>query len=161
MSPEIVNWIWLGAGAALLLSELALPGAVVGFLGAAAMAVAGLRWLGVIESHGASFGTWLAISAVSVLAFRSLFVRWSKPEREVAISDEDVDAFGKTALVVTPVTQSGGRIRFQGTTWPARCLRGTLPEGEDVRIVDREGLEWIVEPVTPTTPPSERARERS
>jgi membrane protein implicated in regulation of membrane protease activity len=162
MSPETVTWIWLGAGVAMLSSELVLPGLLVGFLGASAIAVAGLRWVGLIETFGASLGAWLAISSVSILSLRSMLQRWSGAEHEVQSTDEDLEAFGKLAEVVTELGPDGaGRIRFQGSTWPARCLQGTLPPGSEVRIVDREGLEWIVEPVSPLALEAHLRRERS
>ncbi|HCF59376.1 MAG TPA: nodulation protein NfeD, partial [Myxococcales bacterium] len=50
MSPETITWIWLVGGVALMLAELIVPGAVVIFLGAAAVLIAGARGLGLIES---------------------------------------------------------------------------------------------------------------
>lgn len=162
MTPETITWVWLGAGAALLASELVVPGAFVGFLGASAIVVAGLRWLGVLETFGASLGAWFAVSAVSILTLRSVFQRWSGAEHEVQSTDEDLEAFGEIAQVVAELgPEAGGRIRFRGSTWPARCLEGTLPPGSEVRIVDREGLEWIVEPTSPPALPLEPKRERS
>ncbi|HZA51287.1 MAG TPA: NfeD family protein [Myxococcaceae bacterium] len=162
MSPEIVTWIWLGVGVALLASELVLPGLLVGFLGASAILVAGLRWIGVLESFSTSLVAWLGISAVSILTLRSLLQRWSGAEHEVHSTDEDLEAFGQIAEVVTELgSETGGRIRFRGSTWPARCLQGTLSPGSEVRIVDREGLEWIVEPVSPLALEAQLRRERS
>jgi membrane protein implicated in regulation of membrane protease activity len=162
MSPEIVTWIWLGAGVALLASELVVPGLLVGFLGASAILVAGLRWIGLLESFSTSFVAWLAISAVSILGLRSLLQRWSGAEHEVHSTDEDLEAFGQIAEVVAELgSETTGRIRFRGSTWPARCLQGTLPPGSEVRIVDREGLEWIVEPVSPLALEAQSRRERS
>ena len=162
MSPDAITWIWLGAGVALLASELVVPGLLVGFLGASAIVVAGLRWIGLLETFGASFAAWLAVSGVSILTLRSMLQRWSGAEHEVHSTDEDLDAFGQVAEVIAPISaEEGGRIRFRGSTWPARCLQGTLIPGSEVRIVDREGLEWIVEPVSPLALEAQLRRERS
>lgn len=162
MSPETITWIWLGAGAALLASELVVPGLLVGFLGASAIVVAGLRWIGLLETFGVSFAAWLAVSTVSILTLRSTLQRWSGAEHEVHSTDEDLDAFGQVAEVISEIgAEAVGRIRFRGSTWPARSLHGTLPPGTEVRIVDREGLEWIVEPVSPLGLEANPRRERS
>jgi membrane protein implicated in regulation of membrane protease activity len=149
MSPETVTLIWLGAGLAMMIAEAFLPGGIVIFLGAAATLVAGARWVGLIESLTASFGTWLVLSLAMVLGLRSLVVRFSSPEKTVQPTDEDLDAFGREVEVVATITEEaeGGRIRYHGTSWPARSLKGTLPAGSIGRIVHRDNLSYIVEPV--------------
>lgn len=69
-------------------------------------------------------------------------------ERSVGSTDEDGDAFGQTAMVVH-AEGSSVRILFQGTHWPAQLIHGAAAVGMQVRIVDRDNLIWIVEPVEP------------
>jgi membrane-bound serine protease (ClpP class) len=61
---------------------------------------------------------------------------------------------GQTVRVHTAL-DPGGRVWFEGQTWNA-ALRsgGQAPAGTLVRIVDREGLTLIVEPVMPVEPPT-------
>jgi hypothetical protein len=55
---------------------------------------------------------------------------------------------GQTVTVVEPVDdESAGRIRFRGATWDARTTEGRLPKGAEARILYRDNLTWIVEPV--------------
>lgn len=70
-------------------------------------------------------------------------------ERSVGSTDEDADAFGSIAVVVARLEANGVRISFRGTTWPAQLVRGEAEVGAKVRIVDRDNLIWIVEPVSP------------
>lgn len=71
-------------------------------------------------------------------------------EHRVDSTDEDADAFGSLVRVTEPVGVSRtGRIFFHGTSWPARTVQGEAQVGDEVRIVDRENLVWIVEPLIP------------
>lgn len=149
MDSQTLTVIWLCAGILLLLSELVIPGAVMGFLGAGAIVVAGLRFVGVIDGVMASFLAWFAISLGLLITLRRFVSRFSSAERSVQSSDEDADTFGQVATVVNDIVagEASGRIRFRGTTWPARCLSGTLPEGSEVKILDRDNVSFIVEPL--------------
>jgi len=154
MSPETITWIWLGAGIALMIAEIVVPGFVVIFLGAAAVLVAGLRWIGLVEALTTSFGLWIALSVAMAVGLRSLVARYISSERTVQPTDEDLAAFGKVVDVVALVSEddSTGRIRYSGTSWPARSLKGTLEPGSKARIVHRENLAWVVELVAAPVP---------
>jgi membrane-bound serine protease (ClpP class) len=54
---------------------------------------------------------------------------------------------GQDAIVTEPCRPKG-QVRLSGETWSARCAAGAGP-GETVRVVGREGLTLIVEPVAP------------
>ena len=41
---------------------------------------------------------------------------------------------------------SDGRIRHRGSSWPATCLEGSIPEGKKARLLYRDNLVWFVEP---------------
>jgi inner membrane protein len=143
MSAEHVTWAWLVAGILLIAAEAVVPAAVVVFLGAGALLVGAARWLGLLEGWIASFSAWLVLSTVLTLTLRGVVSRWSKGEKSFHSTDEDGDAFG----TVVTVADSSGRIRFRGTTWPARSVQGALEPGDQVRIVDRDNVSWIVEKV--------------
>lgn len=157
MTPGIISWIWFGGGLALTFAELLIPGTLVSFFGVSAMLVAGLRAIGLVESVPLSFGLWMGLSVVLVASLRNVVQRWSHPERSVGSTDEDMDAYGAEVEVVATVTDTGegGRIRFHGTSWPARSVRGVLEPGLMVRIVHRDNLVWIVEPLGAALPDPE------
>lgn len=152
MDGDVVTLIWLAVGLLLIAFELFVPGLVVVFAGLGALAVALLRFVGVIEGLPASFAAWMVSSVVMVLAFRSTLRRWFPAEETVRVENEAVDAYGKVVEVLEEVTESGGdkppgRVSFGGTSWPARTAEGTIKAGERARLVFRDNLAWVVEPV--------------
>lgn len=132
------------------MSEIFVPGGVVIFLGSSALAVAGLRALGIIESLPVSFAAWFGLSLASIVGLRGLIKRYLPSERLFQATDEDIEAFGSVVEIAAEVDEASdqGRIRFQGTTWAARSVRGTLPAGTPCRIVHRDNLVWVVEPLS-------------
>lgn len=142
------TWVWLAAGALLMAAELAVPGLVVVFLGMAAIVVGLGRWAGLWDSAMGSLTAWFILSIVMLVALRSLVARWLPGESTVEPTDEDTAALGSIVEVVTQVnaTDQSGRIRFQGTSWPAISLKGVIPPGAKVRLLARDNLAWVVEP---------------
>lgn len=52
----------------------------------------------------------------------------------------------EATVVKTIKPQIGGRIRFRGTEWPARCLQDlTVPPGTIVRVIGHFKITWYVE----------------
>lgn len=55
------------------------------------------------------------------------------------------DPTGRTATVIEPITSEGcGRIRFQGTTWPAMGQGESFRAGEVVLISGLDNITMIV-----------------
>ena len=148
---DTFSWIWLISGMILLVSEMVIPGAVVAFLGTAAILVALGRWTGLIDGVMDSFMYWFMISMGLVLAFRGLVVKAFPSESHIEYDDDDLDAFGEIVEVVEEISHhhEKGRIRLQGTTWAATTGTGTIAPGEKVRLIQREDLVWLVEPCSP------------
>ncbi len=153
MDSDVITLIWLAVGLLLIAFELFVPGLVVVFAGLGALAVAILRFVGVIEGLPASFIAWLISSVVMVLALRSSLKRWFPAEESRHVENEDLDAFGKVVDVLEEVSESGaglevkGRVRFGGTTWPAVTPEGSIPKGAKAKLVYRDSLAWVVEPL--------------
>ncbi|MDR0966998.1 MAG: NfeD family protein [Myxococcales bacterium] len=153
MDSSIITYIWLFAGIALAVSEIFLPGFIVIFLGVAAMLVAGLRGLGIVESLLPSLLIWAGLSTLLIAGVGRALRKRIPAERTVAIADEDAALFGHVVDVVDAIQpgKAGGRIRLQGTTWDARTAgKEPLPAGSQARLVDRDNLSWIVEPILPS-----------
>ena len=140
--------LWIIAGIVLIVLEFAVPGMVLVFLGAGALLVAVLVWLGLIESWTAAVTTWFVSSIVLLAGLRSFFYRFMPGEEEEGAStDEDADAYGEVVDVAETITPDApGRIRYRGTTWDAACYDNTLEAGSKARIVYRDNLVWVVEP---------------
>lgn len=153
MDSDIITLIWLAVGLLLIAFELFVPGLVVVFAGLGALAVAILRWVGVIEGLPASFITWMVSSVVMVLALRGTLRRWFPAEESRHVDNEDLDLFGKVVDVLEDVSEAApgvepsGRVRFGGTTWPAATAEGRIQKGAKARLVYRDSLAWVVEPV--------------
>lgn len=89
-------------------------------------------------------------AATAVVVWGAFKLGLFRGDRSVDNSDEDVEAFGTVVKVTERLTRTQvGRVFFQGTTWPARASKGVADVGDEVRIVDRENLVWIVEPLDP------------
>ncbi len=157
-TETLITLVWLVVGVLLLLSEVWAPGFVVGFLGIAAMIVAGGRWIGLIEGLPMSFGVWIVCSVVLVLALRRVVRRWFPSDEMRENTEEENEAFGLVVEVTEDIDDEGqtGRIRYQGTSWPAQSTSGVIPAGKKARLVCRakEGLGWLVEPEIEIEPES-------
>ena len=145
---------WTAALAALsvllMVAEVVIPGGVVFFIGLAGLLVAGLRWIGLASSPEATITLWALSSVALVYAFAGVVRRISQTESTYQGTDEDVAAFGRQVEVVIDCVDDAdsGRISFQGTSWPARSMAGVIRAGSLARIVHRDNLLWVVEPLT-------------
>lgn len=149
MDGETITLTWLVAGIVMMFSELFFPGMVIGFLGFAGILVAGARALGFIESLGASFGLWTVTSVGLVLSLRNIAKKYFPSEEGRVSIDEDTSMYGKEALVTRDCDDQSkeGRIRVQGTTWPAKTVEGKIPAGTTAKLVYRDNVAWIIEPL--------------
>jgi membrane protein implicated in regulation of membrane protease activity len=147
MESSIQTWLWLASGLGLLATEVKAPHLVAGFLGTSALAVAGLRALGLVESTQLSVGLWGAISLALLLALRKTLAKYAaKPEVSKASVSDEVRLYGSLVDVVATISGGvEGRIRLDGTSWQAVCSNGEIPAGAKARLVRRENLVWVVE----------------
>lgn len=134
---------------ALMVAELFLPGGVVFALGFAILPVLALHHLGLLTTTTGLLGSWVFLSAGMAVGAQVAIRRYFPPEVANQESDEDLDAYGRMVEVLEEVTPDAetGRIRYQGTSWGATSLDRALRPGEKARLVSREGLVWVVEPV--------------
>ena len=147
MDAEILTWTFLGGGLLLMLLELALPGGVAFFLGFSGIIVGILRFFDVISSASGSIAAWMMLSVGLTIAIRPFIKKYLKPESSFKYADEDYEAMDQIAEVIEEVTDydNSGKIRFDGTSWRAKSLEGSIKAGAKVRIRFRENITWIVE----------------
>jgi inner membrane protein len=147
--------LWFIAGAVLMLLEFIVPGGIVIFLGIGAILVSFLLYTGVIDGWLQAFTVWFIGSLALVFGLRGLVQKVIPAQRERGKTDEDLDAYNQQAVVSERIPAQGeGRINFRGSTWSAR---GHQPDrdieaGTRVRIVLRENLVWLVEPLEDEPP---------
>ena len=145
---------WLVGGLILIALELVIPGGVVVFLGLAALLVGLLIWVGLLEGLVAAFTAWFVLSLLLIISLRGVVQRLMPGEEQWQSTDEDADAYGKIVEVAETIEKgTEGRIHFRGSTWPATCYDKTIREGERARMVARDNLIWVVEPVDEDAPP--------
>jgi len=148
LDPTLVTWLFVAAGFLLMLLETVIPGGVAFFLGVGGLTVAGLRAVGLLVDPLTAIVVWAFLSAGLTIALRPIALRYFGGTISIGLTDEDAEAMGQTVTVVEPVSaDDAGRIRFRGATWDARTVEGRLPDGAEAKILYRDNLTWIVEPV--------------
>lgn len=149
MDSELLTWIFLGGGLALMILETLIPGGVSFFLGLSGILIGALRFFGIMLDPSTSIMAWLGISIGLILIFRPLLMKYWGGESSVKLADEDFEAMDQIVEVVEPVNDldNSGRIRFHGISWQARTLKGELKPGQKAKIKYRDNVTWIVEPL--------------
>jgi membrane protein implicated in regulation of membrane protease activity len=146
-----ITIVFLVAGILLIASEALHLSLIPVFFGVAALMVAGLRAIGLVESLPVSLLLWGFSSLGLAVPLRPMFKRYLKAgESRHDNSNEDQDARGEIVEVLEAVDDTGpkGRIRFQGTSWAAQCTDGAVPQGGRARLVYKDKMVWIVEPLS-------------
>lgn len=163
MDADILTWIFLAGGLLLMILELAVPGGVAFFLGISGIIVGILRFLDLITSAGGSVAAWLILSVGLTIAIRPFIKKYLRPESSFKYADEDYEAMDQVAEVIEEVNEydNSGKIRFDGTSWRAKSLDGTIKPGEKVRIRYRENITWIVEAEGVKEPSKEQLKNLS
>jgi hypothetical protein len=75
-------------------------------------------------------------------------MRYFGGDISMKMTDEDAEAMGQTVKVIEAAgEEKPGRIRFRGAEWDARTTDGRLPKGAEARLLYRDNLTWIIEPI--------------
>lgn len=147
MDSETLTWLFLAGGIILMILETVLPSGVAFFLGFSGLTVGIIRWLGFLLNPLSAIFVWLTLSVSLTILIRPFIRKYLKGERSFKFADEDYEAIDQVVEVIERVndTDNSGRIRFQGISWQARTIDGTLEPGTKARISYRENTTWIVE----------------
>jgi hypothetical protein len=133
-------WYWVVLGLALAAIELATPGGFyVIFFAIAALAVGGLRLLGVVETPWLE---WLLFPAIALVALR-LFRQPLLGRMRMAEHPDDVDSLvGEVAVAIADIAPGQhGRAELRGSGWAARNVGpATLAAGQRCRVLAVHGL---------------------
>ena len=141
-------WLWIYAGAALMLMELIAPGFVLCFFGLSAATVGVLRF-----AFGEAFTpTWqlAAFSAFSILYIvllrqylKKVFVG-GKVETKTDFDNESVGRIGQVTTAINPPL--AGRILLGDAEWTAEADE-PIDVGSNVKVVAQSNLTMRVERV--------------
>lgn len=130
---------WLVLGIFLVCLEFIVPGAIVVFLGVAALLVGGLLYFSIVTSWVSAFIAWFILSLFLMLFLRSLFVVYFEGDSRIDNVDEDKDMIGSVVEVIETIhPYKDGRVRFRDSSWTARSEE-ELAVGQKVRVVKRLG----------------------
>lgn len=142
-------FVWLGVGLVLILAEIIVPGGIVILLGAACLVVAGALGIGLVEGIVQSLTLWFISAIVLLLSFRHVTQRLVGGDSHVDNTDEAMDLYNQPALVKQTIGpgQIQGRVEFQGSEWPALGDGSTILAGAQVRVICRENIALVVEPI--------------
>jgi len=142
------GWLWIYAGAALMLLELVAPGFILCFFGLSAATVGLLRF-----AFGDAFtATWqlASFSALSIL-YIVLLRHWLKrvfvgdrEESKANFTNESVGRTGKVTEAINPPL--AGRVMIGDAEWNAESSVQILA-GADVRVVSQSNLTMVVEKI--------------
>lgn len=148
MDPELITWGFFLGGLLLMLIETLVPGGIAFFLGAGGVVIAGLRVAGLLIDPLTAVLVWVFLSTGLTIALRPIAMRYFGGDISMKMTDEDAEAMGQVVKVIEAVDdERPGRIRFRGAEWDARTTDGRLPKGAEARILYRDNLTWIVEPI--------------
>jgi membrane protein implicated in regulation of membrane protease activity len=138
-------WMWLAAGLALVVAELATPGGfVIIFFGIAALVVGVLGILGAVTSVPLQF---LLFSVLSVGSLAMLRKRLQSRLRTPSAANVD-SLIGDLAIPQERLSPGVvGRVEVRGSTWSARNTSTvTLDPGQRARVAAVDGLTLAVIP---------------
>lgn len=149
MDAELLTMVFFIGGVLLIVIEAFLPGGVSFFLGISSLFVGVLRWMGIMVEPGSSIITWLLTSIGLLLMIRPVFMKYWGGESSYKLANEDVEAMDQVVDVIETVNNrdNSGRIRYQGISWKAKTLEGSISSGSKAKIRYRDNVTWIVEPV--------------
>ena len=141
---ETLALIWLGIGVALILMELVIPGAVLGFIGGAAIFTAVLIQLGHLTGPIEIMLTFFIASIVFIMVLRTGLIRFFPSNSRIQNTDETLDAVGKIVDVIEDITPyKKGRIKYLDTSWQAQA-DVEINTGDQAVIAGKDGNVWIV-----------------
>lgn len=140
---------WLLAGIILVFIEFFIPGIIIVFFGAGAITVAFTTWIGLTKGLSGQLLVF-TVSSVLYLVFLRRFLKrvFTGKQQADKMEINFVIEIGKVVPVSEYIEpgEVGGKVRYQGTYWAARCKEACAP-GESVRIIGYENLTLLVDKV--------------
>jgi len=129
--------------------EFLVPGLVMVFVGLGALTVALGMHLGYIDEIVQQFITFFISSIIYLLTLRFLVLRFVPSVTRKENIDEDEEVMGSIVEIVADINSGEfGRVEHSGSSWQARAEGDqTILKGEQVKIIGRENITWIVQKI--------------
>lgn len=139
-------WHWLVFGLVLLILEMFAPGAILLWLGIAALVVGTLLLF--LGQHFSPEWQWIVFavfSVISILLWRGYSKKRQKeqPEEEGSLNQRGKSLIGQTFTLATAIEDGVGKAKVGDTYW--RVTGPDLPQGDKVKVVGFEGATLKVE----------------
>lgn len=140
-------WLWLYAGAFLMLAEIVSPGFVIFFFGLAAASVAGMKWLVPDLTAAWQLALFSFFSVLYLVALRRFMKRLFRGDGHASEKLEDAFA-GRTGRVTAPIRPGvPGRVMVGDAEWSARADE-PLEAGDEVTVTAQDNLTLAVRKIT-------------
>jgi membrane protein implicated in regulation of membrane protease activity len=141
--------VWVCLGIILMLAEIIIPGGIVILLGSACLIVAVALATGIVEGIAQSLTLWFITSMVLLLSFRHVTQQMVGGDSHIGNTDEELDLYNQIAVVKEAIGpgQQTGRINCLGSDWTALGDGTEIKAGSKVRIICRENIALVVEPL--------------
>ena len=141
MTPISPAQFCLFAGIALVVAEFAVPGVMICFFGAAAIALAGVYAVFPGLPFAAALALYIALSLAMVFGLRRFLPATFKGRTSVEAGDPDDDGVaGSRVRVVEAISPDvPGKVEFRGTLWTAAASE-PVAAGETVVVERRDNL---------------------
>jgi len=136
--------LWWFVGAMVLgIAELFTLDLTFAMLAGGALVAGGVALLG--PPLWVSILVFAAVSGLLFFVLRPVLMR--RFRTEVPTRATNAAAYvGRTGRAIDEVTETSGRIKFNGEVWTARTRGGSVPESAVVRVIAIEGATAIVAP---------------
>ena len=127
--------------------EFLVPGLVMVFVGLGALTVALGMHFGHVDGVLEQFITFFVGSIIYLLTLRFLVLRFVPSASRKENIHEDEEVMGSIVELVVDINPGEfGRVEHSGSTWQARAEGDqTILKGEQVKIIGRDNITWIVQ----------------
>ncbi len=129
--------------------EFLVPGLVMVFVGLGSLTVVFGMHFGYIDGILQQFTTFFISSIIYLLTLRFLVLRFVPSVTRKENIDEDEEVMGSIVEIVAEITSGEfGRVEHSGSSWQARAEGDqTILKGEQVKIIGRDNITWIVQKI--------------
>jgi len=133
--------LWFILGLILILSEFALPGIILIFIGLGAWLAAFTAWMDWTPTLASQMFVFTLGSVVFLVALRRFFTEWFMGlSKSGDARDAEEEFAGKEVKSISAISAGhDGKVEFKGASWNARS-ECSLEPGNIAIIVSRDGL---------------------
>lgn len=138
------SFLWGLIGLLLIVSEMIIPGFTIFFFGLGALLVSLVAL--VFPFLSGSFAWQIVLwMAASVFSFVFLRKRFRRLFRGTLLDRMPTDDVGERAVVLEAISpEKAGRVRYRGTSWKAVSLTESFEAGDEVSIIEEDGITLTV-----------------